>query len=172
MPNFQQTVNIWSAFGVPGDFFFDGPERVDPWNLVSTPELNIIGRAFTVTLGGNPDPVPGSANAGTAQVGGTGSFAGILVNSKEYAAYATCSSGIALDPTLILPDNSIGQLMTMGRVCVTLDGAADIGDPIYYVNTTGALSVSSGGGKTEVPNSQIIRFDPSGSGLAVIQLTN
>lgn len=167
----QTTVNIWSALGVPGDVAFDGPMRAAPYNLYSGACSNVIGYAYTVVNGGNPEPSANSANAGTAQVGGAGVFAGILINSKEYAAYATCSSHVPLDPTMILPNYAIGDLMTMGTLCVQLDGAANVGASVYYAPATGALSVTSSG-HTLVPNATVVRYDLSGSGLAIIQLTN
>ena len=86
---FQSTVNIWSAARRRGRMAFDGPMRAAPYNLFSSGVPNLVGNAYTVTRGGNPDPSGNSALAGTATVGGTGVFAGILVNSKEYASYGT-----------------------------------------------------------------------------------
>src|ERR1700761_6331884 len=108
---FQSSVNIWSAAGVVGELAFDGPMRAAPYNLYSAGVPNLVGNAFTVTSGGSPEPVGNSAIAGTAQVGGTGVFAGILINPKDYASYGTASG--PLNPTLVLPDYSIGQLATM-----------------------------------------------------------
>lgn len=135
---FQSTVNLWSAGGVPGDLAFDGPIRSAPHNLFSNGTPNIVGYAFTKTSGANADPSGGAANAGTAQVGGTGQFAGILINSKEYAAYGT-SNG-PLNPSLALPDYSIGELLTMGYAWVSLPGPANVGDLVEYDPTTGALN--------------------------------
>lgn len=135
---FQSAVNIYNALGVAGDLAFDGPIRAVPYNLVSTPQINTVGNAFTITNGGNPDTVKGSPLAGTAQVGGTGVFAGILVNSKEYASYGT-SSG-SLNPTMNLPDNSIGSLAIMGEFFVNIDNQPNIGDLVTYAPVTGAIS--------------------------------
>ena len=138
MTGFQSTLNIWSAAGVPGDLAFDGPMRSAPHNLFSSGVPNVIGYVYTKTSGGNPDPVPGSANAGTAQVGGSGQFAGILVNSKEYASYGMANG--PLNPTMALPDNSIGELLTMGYIWVVLPGPANVGDQVEYDPATGALN--------------------------------
>ncbi|OJW21176.1 MAG: hypothetical protein BGO49_24495 [Planctomycetales bacterium 71-10] len=137
---FQSTVNIWSAAGVVGEQAFDGPMRAAPYNLYSAGVPNLIGNAYTVTSGGNPDPVPGSGIAGTAQVGGSGTFAGILINPKDYASYGTTGLGGPLNPTLVLPDYSIGQLAIMGEFFVNLPGPASIGDLVTYDPLTGALN--------------------------------
>ncbi|OWK42455.1 structural cement protein Gp24 [Fimbriiglobus ruber] len=135
---FQSTVNIWSTLGVVGDMAFDGPLRATPFNLFSNGTPNIIGNAFTVTSGGNPEPTTNSALAGTATVGGSGIFAGILVNSKDYASYGTTNG--PLNPTITLPDNSIGFLANMGYFFVNLPGPANVGDLVTYDPLTGNLN--------------------------------
>src|SRR5262249_13578815 len=105
-------------------------------NSSGTP--NLVGNAFTATSGGNPDPSGNSANAGSAQVGGTGTFAGILINSKDYASYGTTSG--ALNPTMTLPDKSIGFLATMGQCFANLPGPANPGDLVTYDPATGNLN--------------------------------
>jgi hypothetical protein len=54
--SFQSTVNIWSAAGVVGELAFDGPMRAAPYNLFSNGVPNLVGNAYTVTSGGNPEP--------------------------------------------------------------------------------------------------------------------
>lgn len=137
---FQSTVNIWSAAGVVGELAFDGPLRAAPFNLFSNGVPNLVGNAYTVTSGANPDPVPGSGVAGTAQVGGTGGFAGILINPKDYASYGTTGLNGPLNPTMVLPDYSIGQLAIMGQFWVNLPGPANIGDLVTYDPLTGNLN--------------------------------
>lgn len=138
MTDFQQSINIYNAAGFPGDLAFDGPRRAAPYNLVSTPNLNTIGNAFTITNGGNPDTTGGAPLAGTAQVGGTGIFAGILVNSKEYV-YSN-ASGTPLAATNYLPDNVVGDLATMGEYWALINNQPNVGDFVTYNTTTGALS--------------------------------
>lgn len=135
----QSTVNIYNALGVPGDVAFSGPFRAQALNVNSSgAEPNTIGFAYTMTNGGgNPDPSGAAPNAGSCQVGGTGVFAGILVNSKEYAAFGTSSSPLA--PTFSLPDNSIGEFAFMGEIYIEIPGPANIGDFVYFDQTTGAL---------------------------------
>src|SRR3954469_3071243 len=119
---FQSTVNTWSAAGVVGEQAFDGPMRAAPYNLFSSGVPNLVGNAFTVSSGGNPDPSANSALAGTAQVGGTGQFAGILVNPKDYASYGTSGTNGPLAPTMTLPDYSVGFLAMMGYYFANLPG--------------------------------------------------
>lgn len=137
---FQSTVNIWSAGGVVGELAFDGPMRAAPYNLFSNGTPNLVGNAYTVTSGGNPEPSGNSALAGTATVGGTGVFAGILINPKDYASYGTTGTNGPLAPTLVLPDYSIGQLAITGEYWVNLPGPASIGDLVTYDPLTGNLN--------------------------------
>jgi hypothetical protein len=121
---FQQTVSLAQGFGVQGEIIYDGPVRAAPWQLISTPQANVVGAtAYTVT------------SEGIAQAGGVGVFAGILVSPKEYT-YA----GAIGTPTLTLPDDTIATLLTMGQITVKLTTAAAIGDQIVYNTTTGALA--------------------------------
>lgn len=139
MSGFQQTVNYNYALGVIGDFAFsDGGERSAPYNLYSSGTPNLIGNAFTVTSAANPDPTTSAPNAGTAQVGGSGVFAGILANSKLYASFGTTSG--PLNPTLTLPDYTIGELVTRGFLFVNLPGPANIGDLVTFDPLTGNLN--------------------------------
>jgi len=138
MAGFQTTVNIWSTPGFIGDMAYDGPTRETPYIINSSGTPNIIGNAFTITAGGNPDPLTNSSIAGTAQVGGTGVFGGILVNSKDYAAISSGNS--TLNPTIILPDNSIGFLATMGYFWANIPGPANVGDLVTYDPLTGNLN--------------------------------
>lgn len=136
---FQQTVNINTALGIVGELAFDGPKRVTPYILNSSGTPNLVGNAFTVTNNANPDPVQNAGVAGTAQVGGTGPFGGILIDPKLYASFGTTAGG-PLAPTLVLPDNSIGYLCNMGYVFVNLPGPANVGDLVTYDPLTGNLN--------------------------------
>lgn len=154
---FQSVVNIYEGLGIPGELAFDGPIRSKPANLYSAGVPNIFGYAFTDTANANPDTSLGSPNAGNAQVGGTGTFAGILINPKASAANGT--SGNPLAASLVLPDYDIGELCFMGEVFVSLPGPANQGDLVTYDPLTGALnsiaplttftaSVAAGGAST------------------------
>ena len=134
--SFQQTVNVQLAAGIPGALYDDSPVRSAPWELVSaSAAYNIVGAtAYTATSAD-----PGSAIAsGVAAAGGTGQFVGILSNLKVYATAG--SGGNALNPTVALPNNTIGELVSMAHLWVTLPGSANVGDSVAYDQTTGALS--------------------------------
>ena len=138
MPDFQSAVGIYNALGVAGDLAFSGPMRAAPYNLVSTPLSNVVGYAYTVTSGADPSVASGSPLAGTARVGGTGVFAGILVNPKAYPLIGSTSNALAA--SLAVPENTIGELLTMGYIYVSLPGPAVIGDLVTYDPLTGALN--------------------------------
>ena len=133
---FQQTVNVELGFGIPGALYDDAPVRSAPYELVSaSAAYNVIGAtAYTVTSG---DPGDNSASA-IAAAGGTGTFAGILMNSKVYSTSGTTAG--ALSTTMTLPNYFIGELLTMGDIVVTLPGSANVGDNVAYDQTTGALT--------------------------------
>lgn len=138
MTDFQSTVLIYNALGIVGSLAFDGPNRAGSYNLNSSGTPNVIGYAYTVSSGINPDPSAASPNAGTAQVGGNGVFAGILMNPKEYPLRGV--TGNPLGASLVLPDYAIGDLMNMGEVFVNLPGGASVGDLVTYDPLTGALN--------------------------------
>jgi hypothetical protein len=159
---FQTAIRTDMAFGVPGELFTDGPVRAAPWTLLST-KPNVIGYAYT--LAGN----------GVAQVGGASQFVGILVHPKHYASYGTVVGTLA--PTMELPNQSTGELLSMGDIVVSLATAADVGYTVVYDTTTGALSAIAAGdkvpsGSVEVPNALVSRYQSTKPGLAVITLTN
>lgn len=133
---FQTVVNVQQAAGIPGALFSDAPVRAQPAMLNSaSAAYNVIGAtAYTVV----------TADTGTnaaslvAQAGGSGAFAGILMNSKEYAAFGTTAG--PLSPSTTLPNAFIADLCLGGDLWVTLPGPANIGDQVAYDLTTGKLS--------------------------------
>lgn len=163
----QTTVRFSQATGVIGDVIFDGPMRAYPVILASADAANnVVGRAFTRAAGDDKDVT----------AGGTGVFAGILINSKELALYGTAAGG-TLAPTLTLPNEMAVSVMDMGFVVVTLSTDAAIGDDVCYVDATGALfavdpGAAAGTGNTKIPNANVAYFNTSAAGLAVIRLTN
>lgn len=100
----------------------------------------IIGNAFTVV----------SKNPNIAIMGGTGKFAGILVNPDQQIVYK------GLTPTLQVPDGVIGELCVSGYIWVALSNASNVGDTIYYTNATGALSSgTAGGSQTQIKGAKV-----------------
>lgn len=164
--NFQSAVYLNQGFGVPGEIFQDVPWVVLSYILVSDPELNTVGStAYTITS-------DGVAQAGS---GGSFGFAGILCSPKSYALFGASDGPLAA--TLVLPDETQGELLTQGMMIVTLPAAANIGDYVLYNNTTGILaSMSPGPTLTDgysFANAVVSQFTQTidGSGLAVIQVS-
>lgn len=136
---FQSAVNIFTALGIPGELSFTGSRRSKSYVLYSAGVANLVGNAFTITGEGNVTPAANSSVSPTAQVGGSGVFAGILYNPKQYASFGNTVNG-PLGPTLSLPDYSEGELLEMGEIFVYLPGPANIGDLVIYDTSTGNLS--------------------------------
>lgn len=132
---FQSVVNVQYAFGIPGEWYSDAPQRAQPVKLASdSAAYNVIGAtAFTMV---SADPGTYAASA-IAKAGGTGAFAGILMNSKVYATSG--GTGGALDPTMTLPNQIIAELALMGDLNVALPAPANIGDLVCFDLTTGKL---------------------------------
>lgn len=131
MSGFQQTVNITTALGVPGEQFDDGPLRAQDFELVSAnANYNIVGATiFTITS-------QGVAQAGN---GGTLGLAGLLVNPKAYASFGMPSGG-PLAATMQLANYTQGELATMGSFVAAMDNIPNIGDLVTYDPVTGQIS--------------------------------
>ena len=138
MGQFQKSVNVYNALGVVGSLAFSGPIRASGANIYSNGTPNNFGYAYTWSSAGSPDPAGAAPNGQTAQVGGTGIFAGILINPKENVLNGT--TGNPLGATLALADYSVGDLLTMGYCFVNLPGPANPGDLVTYDPLTGALN--------------------------------
>ena len=163
--SFQSIVRLVMTLGIIGEIIFDGPCRARPANLVSGGVANTVGKAFTWDAANDDEAGAGSI--------GAGAFAGILIHPKHYALRGTVAGG-PLAPTLDLPNESIGELLSMGTIIVdlTIVGTGKVGEPIFYVDATGALgSGTAGGGQTQIANAKIDRENISGAGLAIITLT-
>lgn len=162
---FQSTVSLEQGFGVAGEVFDNGPFRSQPFIIVSDDAAdNVFGRAFTITA-------EGKAEAGK---DGTQVFGGILINPKEHASVGTVAGG-PLAPTLTLPNNTVGELLSEGSVIVSLPATANIGDLVYFTNATGALTTTAPGAaapgaSTLIEGAYVDRFTRTGAGLAVITL--
>ncbi len=135
---FQQTVNFFNPLGFIGGLAFQGPTRAVAANINSSGTANLFGNVYTFTAAATADPTAGAANGATAQVGGTGTFAGILFNPKENVL--TGVTGNPLGASIALADNSVGDLMQMGYLFVNLPGVANPGDLVTYDPATGNLN--------------------------------
>lgn len=118
----------------------------------------VIGNAFTET-----------GTAGKAQVGGTGVFAGILVNPKEHTLYG------GLSATMQLPDGSNGALCRFGVIYVKVATDVDNGYKACYRTSDGAIGGYSSSGSlptgcADIPNGKFIFVDGTSGKTAVLQL--
>lgn len=166
---FPSTVKSELISGVVGEISHDGPSRVTP-GLLATADAanNVIGRAFTYN----------DQDVESMQAGGTGVFAGILINPKTHVMYGT--AGDTLAGSMTLPNGAAGEFMSMGFVYVSLATAsAPIGSAVVYDTTTGELDwvadpATPGAGNALVPNCVVDRHVSSvdAPSLAVIKLTN
>lgn len=131
---FQSTINVELGFGIVGEVYDNGPRRGNNYELNSASAANnVIGRAFTVLTSDTGD----GKQAGTAGAGGTGAFAGILANPKSYASFGTSADTLA--PSLVLPNTTLAEFLTMADIIISVPAACAIGDTVYYDNTTGVL---------------------------------
>jgi len=159
---YQTTVALQQGFGVPGELFTDAPYRAQSFTLVSAlAAYNIIGATCcTITS-------QGQAEAGSS---GTLGFAGILVDPKGQTLIGDGTN--PLNPSLVVPNQTQVECLTMGSVVVTLPGAAAIGDVVIYDDTTGAISTIAPGvalpGGKKYANANVDYFTVTGAGLAVI----
>lgn len=129
----QQSVAIEMAAGFPGQFYLSGPQRTQPGEIVSagTSNPNYVGYAYSYSADGK------------CNVGGTGDFYGILVNPQNYPLYGNASG--PLEPALNLPQYSPGEFCYDSTgIFVQLAAAANVGDPVYYNTTTGAIVTAAG----------------------------
>ena len=158
----QTTVRQFLAGGVVGDIVLSGPVRAQAGILATeTAANNVIGRALTHVAGSDTNLV----------VGGSGAFAGILANSKQYALV-----GEGLAPSLTLPNGTIAEGVTMcSGIMVALAGTGALGDKIEFSQTDGTLKANSTGtaspGYTLIPNSKIVRNNITAAGYAIVELT-
>ena len=160
--SYQTTVSLQAGFGVVGDIYLDSPSRVQSYILESANAANnVFGNAFTIV------------SQGIAQAGGTGIYAGILVNPKSSPSVG--AGGAPLNPTLTLPNYYQAEIATMGSFIVYLPAAANIGDLVVFNTTTGALSTIPPSGTLPVGTAfafaAVDYYSISGAGLAVITLT-
>ena len=177
---FQTSVFNNIGFGVVGEGYLDGPTRAQPAKLDSVdPANNVVGRVFTVADDGtasfetSADPKPITVAAG-----GTGAFAGILGNPKNYVLYGTAVGG-TLASSLTLPDQTIVELFQEHPgLIVAVPAACAVGDWVYWTNATGVITTAAPGldnapaSSTRVPGGRVERFESAAAGLAVISFNS
>lgn len=126
--SFQATIAAVLGFGMIGEIILEGPTRAKPAVLKAADAANIVvGRYFTL-----------DASDGLYAPGGTGHDGGILSNPKALQSIGTAAGG-PLAPTLVVPAGTVGELLDMGQLVVSLSGGCAIGDAIQYAQATGIL---------------------------------
>ena len=171
MSGFQSEVRLQQTTGIVGEFAeITGAERAfSAITQSADASSNVFGRAFT-HVAGEDDSV---------QAGGSGVFAGILVNPKEHVLLGTADG--TLEASLIIPNNIGATFSDMGIIYVELDAGASIGQSIGYRTTTdataGELVVVANpealpADVALVPNTKAVRNNTTTAGQAIIQLTN
>ena len=154
---FQTTVNQELAAGIAGDYADDSPRRDTSYILIANDEQNpTIGAAFTL-----------NGEDGQAQIGGSGDFAGILVNSKMYANYNNLTAGLEL------PSGSQGSLCTFGHIYVESATAFEPGYIAAFDTTTGAISAyadSTSAEGTVIDNAKFIGYSGDAGEIGILQL--
>lgn len=175
---FQKEVTASNiAFGIVGELFDSSPVRAEPGWLDSTSAANnVIGRAFTVKSGASGNhAAPGDPAPLKVQAGGTGDFAGILANPKVYASYGNPTDG-PLGASMVLPNNRLVELVTMGHIIVSAGSSAvSVGMVAEYVLATGELvfvaeSAATPAANARINGSKVVRYDGGPAGVVVLEL--
>lgn len=163
---FQTQVNEFLAVGIPGEYADASPRREAGYILLSNTVDDVeyppvVANAFTFS----------ADNDGYAQVGGSGVFAGVLVNPKQFANYQ------GLNATLELPSGLQGGLCTFGHIYVKPATAYTIGSVAAFDTTTGAInaydsSADVPSGYTLIENAKFIKYSGEADTIAVLELGN
>ncbi len=160
MASFQQSVSLSQGAGQAGELYSNAPIRAKSFTIVSDPVVNYVGNACTVT------------SEGVCQMGGSGAFAGFLVDPKTLAAFGT--AGDPLASNLIVPDQQVVTILQEGEIYVNLTSAGNIGDSIVYEVATGDLQAIDPTDTLPVgwlpAWAELIEYTLSSPGLAVVHV--
>lgn len=147
--------------GIHGEIAFDAPYTGITAILDTTTEANnVFGRAFTYK----------TESVESVQAGGTGLFAGIMVNPKAHAINTLSAT------TDSVSNGRVSEFAVQAEVYVLLSvgTAVTIGDPVFFVNADGTLGAgTAGAGQTQITGATVVRHNPSAANapsLAVIRL--
>jgi len=160
---FPSTVISDLVSGAVGEISFDVPSTVVAAVINSSDSaLNVFGRALTYV----------DEAVETVGAGGTGKFAGILINPKSSAVSTIDSTSDTVSngaPVEAMVEGECFVLLTVGT-------AVTIGDGIFFVNATGALGAgTAGAGQTQIVGAEVFRHNPSAANapsLATIRIKN
>lgn len=149
----QTTVNQNLTSGVVGELYDNSLHIIDSYILDSGAVTNVIGYACT------------TADGVSCEMGGAGTFAGILCNPKQYANY-----NISLGATTEVANGIQASVGKVGRFWVDLGGVGAYGADVYFVNATGALGAGTATtGQTQIANAKVI-VPATSNGLAVVEI--
>lgn len=158
---FPSTVISDLRSGVVGEVSFDAPYTgISAVVNSGSAANNVFGRAFTYV----------DESVETIGAGGTGLFAGILVNPKAFAVTSVEST------TDTVPNGTPVEVMREGEcyVLLTVGTAVTIGDGVFFVNATGELGAgTAGAGQTQIAGASVFRHNPSAANapsLATIRI--
>jgi len=148
--------------GIPGEIAFDTPYiGVTALINTTTEANNVFGRALTYR----------DEAIESVQVGGTGLFAGLLVNPK-----ASAINSLTATADTVLNGKAV-EACVQGEIYVLLSAGTSvtIGDGVYFVNADGTLGAgTAGAGQTQIANATVVRHNPSAANapsLAVVRLS-
>lgn len=98
-----------------------------------------------------------AADGVSAQMGGTGAYVGIMMNPENVALYG------GLNPTLQVPDGTVAGMARSGYIHVVLDNVSNVGDGVYFTQSTGALSAgTAGGSQTQIEGATVVQGGEAG----------
>jgi len=147
--------------GIPGEIAFDAPYTGITAIVDTTTEANnVFGRAFTYK----------TESVESVQAGGTGLFAGLMVNPKAHAINTLAAT------TDSVSNGRVSEFCVKGEVYVLLSvgTAVTIGDPVFFVNADGTLGAGTAtAGQTQISGATVVRHNPSAANapsLAVVRL--
>lgn len=147
--------------GIPGEIAFDAPYTGITAIVDTTTEANnVFGRAFTYK----------TESVESVQAGGTGLFAGLMVNPKAHAINTLAAT------TDSVSNGRVSEFCVKGEVYVLLSAgtAVTIGDPVFFVNADGTLGAgTAAAGQTQIAGATVVRHNPSAANapsLAVVRL--
>lgn len=148
--------------GIPGEIAFDAPYTGITAIVDTTTEANnVFGRAFTYK----------TESVESVQAGGTGLFAGLMVNPKAHAINTLAAT------TDSVSNGRVSEFCVKGEVYVLLSvgTAVTIGDPVFFVNADGTLGAGTAdAGQTQIAGATVVRHNPSAANapsLAVVRLS-
>lgn len=157
----QNTVYEFQTPGIPGDFF-DNSAQFTHGAIVTSG--GVIGNAVTY--------VDAAADPRRVQGGGSGLFAGIIVNGKELIRANGLSAGLEVGSETIVP------VCNHGNIWVKVDTAVQPGYVPAYDSSTGAIggyatsAAATSGGKVVISGGEFVITTASSGGMAVLRLKN